>query len=218
MFGKTFRSGLLAALAFLCLIFMVVFLPAISYASILTYNFGGFPSQQVDHVSGGIDGASATFVSDATDTTISTAAYTITSSAGTPYTANPATLNTNGPYLLTTSYFELLPGSVLTLSENTPNQLSVLQFPTPSVLGPYQYEGYVVQLNSQGIGTTLVDFDVDNSPFPIDPATNDYIVATAEPVPEPSNFSTFLTLLGSALLGRGIVYLRRREGVTMANS
>ncbi len=202
------RSSLFDA----CLLISVIQFVCVSKggATTYTYNIVNYPEYQADN-SGGTDTISGTILTDSNSGPITTANLvggTITLS------------NTTGSYPIPISDFSTT-GLVATPADIT-LPLSATGSPTYFV-GSIQRESlngitsleysnqYDYPTQFAYVADVVNGFGQYNATFPLVfsffRAPQDFVIATATPTPEPAT----LTLLGSALLVFGVVYLRRRR-------
>ena len=217
----TSPTPLRSALATAHLMLSLVLLASISDAgaSTLTYNIVNYPAYQADQYASGTDTMSGTIVTDGSMGSLSSidirgGTMTFTS-PGKSYsgTFNNIGFNAGHPLLYATPTQLLMPtgysfGIVYYNTAAKPEYFVGLSYTNDvPVSYPYFYYGEAQQL-ANGVTPYAAFSNHSNSAGLLLGSTatsNPWVIATV--APEPPIF----TLLGSALLGLGFVYLRRRR-------
>lgn len=172
-----------------------------------------FTDSQADRGYGGSSGMDIINASlTVSGTTVTAASFSITTSSGTVFSEPNPIISQTAPVSVVGDHLELPNFTWLTLQSGPVYRngdllpldwgaYMVLQFRHDSSNGS-QYTGSTQNIHNHGIVTP----DFLTTTFPaIDSGNGNWIIGTA--VPEPSTF----VLLGSAMLGLGIVYLRRHR-------
>ncbi len=216
---STSTSARRSALAVALVLFAVVLLAAVStaWAGNITYSIVNYPGSQTDSTSGGADTINGLLTTDGSLGTLNSsdfvsASFVITTPGGTVYRVPSARVQTAGTSLgvsllaLATPTQLSLPGDyeLVLFGSSTSGYNIAVEYFNIDPLGPLHNVGYrslygAWHFPAGGGGGTPI---WDSGGIATNPT---WIIATA--VPEPSTFA----LLGSGLLGLGVVYLRRRR-------
>ncbi|MGA2621591.1 MAG: PEP-CTERM sorting domain-containing protein [Thermoguttaceae bacterium] len=208
MIGKTMVRGVLA----------VALVASVSFANAATYTYTmvDYPAYETDQITGDTDTISGTIITNSNNGTLSTADLV----GGTIYLTNPDYGTFALPVLGNTSISGITatPEQLILLAPNIGHE-NDLTVDTIIPTGPYA--NYEPQISYRELFVadpfiTSFDGELDDpneaplfqyySGWGTIEGTN-WVIATAQSTPEPST----LTLLCSALLGLGVVYLRRRK-------